>query len=144
MRQLVLDKVKAFADIREVQPKLAVLLVVPARPDPDLDPTPLISSTVVTTFANTPGWRNVTGETSAPSPMRSVSRARPPRTAQASVVGCPRSREALEMVGSEERLEAVGLGAAGDRELVEVAHALLGLGHQDEAHGPSTGSATIL
>jgi len=47
------------------------------------------------------------------------------------------------VVGPEEPFEPVGLGSAGDRNLVRVAHALLGLGHEDEAHGPST-VATIL
>ena len=48
---------------------------------------PLISSTVTTTLARLPGFRNVTGVTSVPRVIRSVSRARPARTAQASVVG---------------------------------------------------------
>ena len=50
---------------------------------------PLISSTVVTSFANGPGRRKVTGETSTPRPMTVVSRASPATTAQASVVGRP-------------------------------------------------------
>ena len=37
--ELVLDEVKAFADIRKVQPELAVFLVVPARTNTGLDPT---------------------------------------------------------------------------------------------------------
>ena len=48
---------------------------------------PLISSTVAAVFANTPGWRNVTGETIDPQADRvSVSRARPARVVHASVV----------------------------------------------------------
>ena len=49
-----------------------------------------------------------------------------------------RSREALVVVGPEERLEPVGLGALGDRDLVAVAQALLGLEHQREAHRSSS------
>ena len=50
---------------------------------------PLISLAVAAIFASVPGGRNVTGETSTPSRIRSVSRARPASTVQASVVGRP-------------------------------------------------------
>ena len=135
-RELVLEQVGALLDRRERQPELAVLGVVPAgaRRPTSIRP-PLISSTVVTSLAKLPGCRNVTGETSAPSRIRSVSRARPARTAQASVVGWPAGPGKLGVVvGAEERLEAGRLGAPRDGELVLVRQALLGLDHQREAH----------
>ena len=77
----------------------------------------------------------MTGETRTPSPIRSVSRASPATTVQASVVGLPaRTREARVVVGAEERLDAVRLGALGDRDVVAVAEALLRLEHEGEAH----------
>ena len=58
-------------------------------PTPTSIRPPLISSAVVTILANVPACRNVTGETSAPNASRSVSRASPAITVQASVVGWP-------------------------------------------------------
>ena len=52
---------------------------------------PLISLTVETTLAREPGMRNVIGDTSVPSRIRLVSRARPASVVQASVVGSPSS-----------------------------------------------------
>ena len=45
-----------------------------------------------------------------------------------------RAREALEVVGAEECLEAVRLGPLGDRDVVAIAQALLRLEHESEAH----------
>ncbi len=56
-------------------------------------------------------------------------------TVQASVVGLPgRSGEARVVVGAEERLEPVGLGSLGDRDVIAVRQTLLGLEHEDESH----------
>ncbi len=45
-----------------------------------------------------------------------------------------RPRKALVVVGPEEGLDAVRLGSLGDRDMVAVAEALLGLEHEGEAH----------
>ena len=116
------------------RPELSVLELVPAGADTDLDRPPLISSTVVTTLAKTPGWRNVTGETSTPRPIRSVSRARPARTVQASVVGWPAAPGKLAK-WSDRKNASKPLASArfADGQLVGVAHPLLGLessGHE--------------
>ena len=91
------------------------------RRRPRLRP-PLISSTVVTTLARTPGWRKVTGETRTPSPIRWVSRARPASTVQASVVGRPGGPGKLAKWSDRKNaVEPVGLGSLGRIELVGVA-----------------------
>ena len=72
-------------------------------PRPSSTRPPLISATVATTLARLPGGRKVTGETSVPSVMLDVSRARPASVAHASVVGRPASPEAGVVVGSEVR-----------------------------------------
>ena len=138
-RQLVLDEVKAFADIRKVQPKLAVLLVVPARTDADLDPAAAHLVDRRDDLREHPRVAERDRRDERPEPD-AFGLARKTGEDRPRIRGRParRSRKALEVVGSEERLEAVRLGAAGDRHLVEVAEALLGLGHQDEAHVPST------
>ena len=70
---------------------LAVLDLVPAGAQADLEPPAAISATVAAILARLPGRRNVTGETSVPTLMRVVSRASPASVAQASVVGLPES-----------------------------------------------------
>ena len=64
-----------------------------------------------------------------------MSRASPAITVQASVVGCVGlAREALVVVGPEERLEPGRLGPLHDGQLLVVGEAHLGLGHQREPH----------
>jgi len=87
--ELILHAIGPLADRREVESQPPMLDLVPACPTPTSIRPPLISSTVVTTLAKAPGCRKVTGDTSTPRPSRSVSRARPATTDQASVVGWP-------------------------------------------------------
>jgi hypothetical protein len=90
-RQTLLETIEAFTECRERDPELRVLSSFQPAPRPSLDSPPLISSAVPTSCAKVPGRRKVIGETSTPSPIRSVSRARPATTVQASVVGRPAS-----------------------------------------------------
>jgi hypothetical protein len=85
-RELVLHEVRPRLDVRERQAVLLVIGLVQPAPTPTSIRPPLISSIVVTSFTKLPGWRNVTGLTSAPREIREVSRARPAITAHASVV----------------------------------------------------------
>ena len=97
----------------------------------------LIASICATVIANGPGRRNVTGDTSVPRPDRGrVAREpgeRGPR------VGRPGESVAAEevdvVVGSEEGVEAELLAQAGERELVVVGRAFLGLDEDPEANG---------
>ena len=75
--ELLLQHVHALA-VRWIRNAVAgVLVAFQPAPTPTSTRPPLISSTVMATLANEPGMRNVTGETSAPSRIRGVSRARP-------------------------------------------------------------------
>ena len=133
--QLVFHQVGAFRDLRERQPQLAVLRVVPASPNADFYPaaTHLVDR------------RHDFGERS-----RMTERDRRDERAQANALGLARdpgqdrpgvcrrpigrAGEAAVMVGSKEGLEADSFGQPGQVELIPVRQALLSLDHQREAH----------
>ena len=117
-RQLVLEQVGALLDRREREARAggARSSFQPA-PTPTSIRPPLISSTVDRRpWRSTPGWRNVTGETSTPSPIRCglAGQAGEDRPGVGGRLA-GRAREAREVVRAEERIEAVGLGALGRR-----------------------------
>ena len=134
-RELVLEEIGALLDRRERQAELAMLQVVPASPDADLDPS----------AAHLVDGRHDLGER-----PRMAERDRRHERAEIDAIGLAReprehrprigrrttgrSWEARVVVGTEERLEAVGLGALGDGDLVAVGQPLLRLDHQREAH----------
>lgn len=66
-------------------------------PKPSSTRPPLIWSTWATLIASGPGSRNVAGDTSVPSRIREVSRARPARVIQASVEPGPWSPGPMRM-----------------------------------------------
>ena len=112
-----------------------MLEVVPAGPDADLDP---------------PAAHLVDGRDDLGEVARMPERDRRDQGAEPDAIGLPgeagqdrprvggrlpgRAREARVVVGAEQRLEAVGLGALRDGDLVAVGQALLGLDHQRETH----------
>ena len=114
-------------------------------PRPSSTRPPDIWSTCATWIARIPGWRKVADETSVPSLMRLVSRARPARVVQESVgPGQAVARAHPQVVvGAEEGVEAEVLGGLGDGELVVVGGALLGLDEDAQIHvlHPHTGRA---
>ena len=136
--ELVLEQVGTFVDRREGQPVLAMLEVVPAGPDADLDAT---AAHLVD------GRHDLREVAEVPERDRRDQHAQPDPVGLAGQPGedgpgiggrhAGGSREARVVVGAEERLEAVGLGALGHGHLVAVGHALLGLDHQREAHRDS-------
>ena len=134
-RQLILHQVGALLDIGERQPELAVLDVVPAGADPDLDPSAahLVDGRDDLGEAARMAERDRRDEDAEPDP---VGLARKPGDDGPGVGGGlpARTREARVVVGAEERLDAVRLGALGDRDVVAVAQTLLRLEHEGEAH----------
>ena len=132
---MVLHQVGPLLDRREGQAELAVLDVVPAGAHADLDPS----------AAHLVDRRHDLGEAA-----RMAERHRRDEHAQADPIGVTgeaghdrpgvrgrlpgRTREARVVVGAEEGLDAVRLGALGDRDVVAVAEALLRLEHEGEAH----------
>ena len=131
----LLEHVGALVDGREREAVASVLVRVPPGTDADLDPT---AAQLVD------GGRDL-GEVA-----RRAERDRRDEDAEADPVGVTSepgehrpgvggrliglAGEALVVVRPEEGLEPGGLGALHDRELVGVAEAHLGLGHQGEPH----------
>ena len=93
-----------------------------------------ISFAVAETFASTAAARKVTGETSVPSSSRVVCAASAAITAQASSAALLGVGLGEVVVGAEERLDAVLLARARERQPVLPGDPLLSLDHQRQAH----------
>ncbi len=138
-RQLVLHEVGPLADRRKGEAELAMFDLAPAGPDADLDAA----------AAHLIDRRDDLGE--RPRVAERDRRHEHAQTDPVGVAGEPghdrpgirgrlpgRPGKALEVVGTEEGLEPVGLGPLGDRDMVAIAQALLGFEHEGEAHRGSS------
>ena len=103
-------------------------------PIPSVTRPPEISFAVAEAFASTAAGRNVTGETSVPSSIRSVRAASAGSTVQASSACRAGSRRREVVIGAEEGLDPVLLARLCEREPVLPRHALLPFDHQRDAH----------
>ncbi len=134
-REVVLEQVGPLRDRRERQPELAVLVVVPARAEPELDPAAghLVDRRHDLGEVARVAERDRGDQSAEPDPRCVPGQSGEDRPG----IGGPlsgRPRKALVVVGPEERLEAGRLGPPDDRQLLLVGQALLGLDHEREAH----------
>ena len=134
-RELVLHEVRAVLDRREGETELAMFEFVPAGAHADLDPS----------TAHLVHGRHDLGERARVAKRDGRdehAEADPVRLTRETGHDGPcirgglagRSREALVVIRTEERLETVRLSTPGDRDVVAVAESLLRFEHEGEAH----------
>ncbi len=139
--QLLLQHVHAHLVLRVGDAQPRVLERVPARPEARLDPAAAHLVDRGDGLREGPGdaeghRRDERAEPDARG-LPGEARERRPAVGRSAVV---RAGEARVVVGAEERLEALLLRGLGHREEIGVAHPLLGLDHDREAHRASLGA----
>ena len=133
--QLVLHQVGALADLGERETELTVFGIVPARPDPDLDP----AAAHLVDGGHDLGERPRMAERDRRDQRSDSDRGRFAGDARQHGPGVcrrfvGRARKASVVVGPKEGVEAEALGKARQVELFGVGEPLLRLGHQRETH----------
>jgi hypothetical protein len=134
-RQLVLHQVRPLPDLGELEAEGGVVVTIPSRPDPDLDPPAahLVHRRDDLHEAARMPERDRAHERPERDPPGLASQAREhgPGVRRRAVRG---PRKARVVVAPEERLEAGRLRPPNDGQLIQVREALLGLDHEREAH----------
>ena len=133
--QLVLQQVRPLGDLRERQAELAVLRVVPAGPDADLDPAAAHLVDRGNDFGERSGVakrdrRNERAEADGRG-LASDAGENGPRVGGRLV---SRPGEAPVVIGPEKCLESKPFDQPGNLQLLHVCQALLGLDHEGKAH----------